>query len=102
MKPEPSDLLIRRKRVNELGEWEYECSECENWLEKSKFRGCVNFVDAYGNCLMCSSCRAKLSRKTGKENDMLIVRELLTKTGFYDYESPEAWLQSKLKTRKRK
>lgn len=102
MKPKSSDLLIRRKRVNELGEWEYECSECLDWLEKSKFRGCVNYVDAYGNCLMCSSCRAKLSRQTGKENDLKIVRELLTKTGFYNYNSPEDWLKSKLENRKKK
>jgi len=62
------DLLVRRKRVNEYGEWEYECVYCEKWLQKNKFRGCIDYIDAYGNCLTCSSCRATKGQIHQKEN----------------------------------
>ena len=62
------ELLIRRKRVDEYGDWEYECRTCELWLPKNKFRGCVEYIDAYGNCLMCSSCRVAIGQKHQKED----------------------------------
>ena len=62
------ELLIRRKRVDEYGDWEYECRTCELWLPKNKFRGCVEYIDAYGNCLMCSSCRALKAQVNQKLN----------------------------------
>ena len=62
------DLLIRRKRVDEYGEWEFECRYCDRWLPKTKFRGCVDYIDAYGNCLMCMNCRASKGQQTQKEN----------------------------------
>ena len=65
------ELLIRRKRVDAEGEWEYECAYCLKWLIKSKFRGCVDYIDAYGNCLMCSSCRAS----KGQLNQKLNIRK---------------------------
>jgi hypothetical protein len=97
MENSTDDLLVRRKRVNPDGEWEYECRECELWLPKNKFRGCVNYIDAYGNCLMCSSCRSKLSHQKALDNEKEGMKELLTKIGFYKYENAEAWFEAKKK-----
>ena len=77
---------IRRKQINYLGEWEYECSVCELWLPKSKFRGCKNYIDAYGNCLMCSSCRAKKSQVKKLQTEKEMVDDLLISMG-YDIKS---------------
>jgi hypothetical protein len=68
MKLEDDELLIRRKRVDEYGDWVYECRSCELWLPKSKFRGCIEYIDAYGNCLMCSSCRVAVGQQHQKED----------------------------------
>ena len=62
------DLLIRRKRVDENGYWQDVCRSCGFWLYKNKFRGCIDYIDAYGNCLMCSSCRASKAQTTLKNN----------------------------------
>lgn len=80
------ELLIRRKRVDEYGDWEYECRYCERWLPKSKFRGCVDYIDAYGNCLMCSSCKATKGQITQKQNIQVELRKLLTSLE-YDMDS---------------
>jgi hypothetical protein len=92
---------IRRKRVDTNGEWEYECSSCENWLPQQKFRGCVNYVDAYGNCLVCSSCRAKHSKKKQMDDDELNAKLVLEMIGFYQYASSEEWFKAKLKQHKK-
>ncbi len=92
-----TDFNIRRKRVGEDGEWEYECVRCERWLEKPKFRGCVQYTDPYGNCLICSSCRAKQTRQTQKENEQESIKHILTLIGFYEYESAEEWYRAKHK-----
>lgn len=88
---------IRRKRVGETGEWEYECSGCEKWYEKEKFRGCKRYTDPYGNCLLCSSCRAKQTRTTQKSSDELAAQHILKMIGFYDYPDAESWFEAKLK-----
>jgi S-adenosylmethionine hydrolase len=85
--------LIRRKRVNEFGEWEYECRYCDNWLPKNKFRGCVEYIDAYGNCLMCSSCRAKKSQETRVENNEDLVKQVLTLMGYDTSSKTPVWKQ---------
>jgi len=75
----------RRRRINEDGEWEYECSSCERWLMKSKFKGCVEKIDAYGNCLMCRSCiskRANLKKMDGIKEE---VNELFIRMGYNPY-----------------
>jgi hypothetical protein len=92
---------IRRKRVDEQGDWEYECNSCENWLPQQKFRGCVKYIDAYGNCLICSSCRAKHSKHKQMEDDELSAKELLRMIGFYDYARTDDWFKDKLKTHKK-
>jgi len=94
---EPDYLLIRRKQMNSEGEWEYECSVCKNWLPKLKFRGCKTYVDAYGNCLMCSSCRSKLARQKGEDNTREEVDKILTKLGFYEFPNQEAYMEHIMK-----
>lgn len=79
---ENDDLLVRRKRVDSFGEWEYECVYCDKWLRKNKFRGCVDYIDAYGNCLMCSSCRASKAQITQKENMRAEVDYMLKQLGY--------------------
>lgn len=87
------DMLIRRKRIDEMGEWEYECRECEKWLPKEKFKGCRTYVDAYGNCLMCASCRSKKanSNKIKTENEW--KEYILTNIGFYDFPDSESFMK---------
>ena len=94
---EPDYLLVRRKRVDPNGEWEYECHTCELWLPKNKFRGCVNYIDAYGNCLMCSSCRSKMAHKKMEDNDRDAVNRILTIIGFNKYKDSDDWFKAKLK-----
>lgn len=89
---EKNDLLIRRKQMNYEGEWEYECNVCELWLPKLKFRGCKNYVDAYGNCLMCSSCRSKISHKKAMDNERVEVERVLTALGFYNFPTQEDYM----------
>lgn len=84
---------VRRRRVDVDGEWEYECNVCENWLPKKKFRGCKNYVDGYGNCLMCSSCRAKTANKMVRTRDEENAEEILQLIGFRDYPNQEAWYE---------
>jgi hypothetical protein len=86
---------IRRKRVGEEGEWEFECSGCDEWFEKEKFRGCKTYTDPYGNCLLCSSCRAKQTRRVQKVSDEESAKELLTNIGFFKYDSAEEWYEAK-------
>lgn len=80
------ELLVRRKRVDSFGEWEYECSKCLLWLPKTRFRGCVDYIDAYGNCLMCSSCKGKKTQETQKKNMKKELNRFLQALG-YDTES---------------
>ena len=91
---EGENLLVRRKRVNFAGEWEYECSVCENWLDKSRFSGCSNYVDAYGNCLMCISCRSKKAQQKKKTGEEQVVNEILEAIGFYEYPNAESWYEA--------
>jgi len=85
--------LVRRKRVNEDGDWEYECSVCKNWLPKPRFRGCKNYVDAYGNCLMCSSCRGRLSQETRLENYDELCNDILIACGYDPSSEKPVWQQ---------
>jgi S-adenosylmethionine hydrolase len=87
----------KRKRVGEQGDWEYECTCCERWLEKARFRGCVNFVDAYGNCLICTSCRSKNTKQKQMEEDKANAKKLLEIIGFYKHQDSEAWLTASKK-----
>lgn len=89
--------IIRRKRIDSNGEWEFECANCGNWLDQKKFGGCKTYVDGYGNCLMCSSCRAKKVHQDTNARDMVMVEEILQKTGFRDYPSREAWFEDRWK-----
>lgn len=90
---ENDGLLVRRKRIDENGDWEYECRECDTWLPKDKFRGCKTYVDAYGNCLMCMSCRGKKAsvKKFQTEDDW--KEHILTILGFYDYPNAESFME---------
>jgi hypothetical protein len=97
MEKEPDYLLVRRKRVDPNGEWEYECHNCELWLPKGRFRGCVNYIDAYGNCLMCSSCRSKISRQKAVVSEKEEVERILVGIGFYKYKDSDDWFKAKLK-----
>lgn len=91
---EGDNLLVRRKRVNFDGEWEYECVVCENWLDKVSFGGCNKDVDAYGNCLMCKDCRYKKATKKKKNTEQQAVSEILEAVGFYNYPNAEAWYEA--------
>lgn len=73
---------IRRRRINEEGEWEYECSSCKLWLNKKKFWGCVNKIDAYGNCLMCRSCIASKGNNNRLSQEQNEVNEILISMGY--------------------
>lgn len=86
-------MLIRRKRIDENGDWEYECRECENWLPKEKFRGCKNYVDAYGNCLMCASCRSKKANQKKIETEEEWKEHILNTLGFYDFPNADAYIK---------
>jgi hypothetical protein len=91
------DLLVRRKRVDPEGEWEYECNRCEVWLPKDKFRGCTKYVDAYGNCLVCSRCRAAKALETRQDEEKESAKELLEAIGFYKYPNSECWFAERKK-----
>jgi hypothetical protein len=82
MELKDDELLVRRKRVNEYGEWEYECKYCNNWLLKFKFRGCIDYIDAYGNCLMCNSCKTKRGQQTQKANQKVELKRVFDIMGF--------------------
>lgn len=88
------ELLVRRKRVNPQGEWEYECVSCENWLDKREFRGCKVSVDAYGNCLKCMSCKAKETHQVIAEREKNASKEILEAIGFYQYPNAEEWFKA--------
>jgi hypothetical protein len=90
---ENNEMLVRRKRIDENGDWEYECSECDNWLPKERFRGCKTYVDAYGNCLMCSSCRSKKANLKKLQTEEDWKNHILTTLGFFDYPNPESFME---------
>lgn len=85
--------LVRRKRIDFDGYWEYECDVCKLWLPQKKFRGCINYVDAYGNCLMCSSCRAKLGQQHKQQNEQELLKEIMVQLGFDPYSEKPVWQQ---------
>jgi len=90
------DDLVRRKRVNEEGEWEYECRVCELWLSKDDFRGCKNLVDAYGNCLMCKRCKGSETQITRLDNEKAAAEAILKAIGFSQkYSNSEEWWNDK-------
>jgi len=76
------DNLTRRRRVGIDGNWEYECNECEKWLPKEKFRGCVDKVDAYGNCLMCRSCISVEAHKVRDQRERKLIDKVLIGMGY--------------------
>ena len=85
---------IKRRRIDEDGEWEYECSHCNNWLPKKKYRGCKHYVDAWGNCRVCSSCRMALGHLNRIQNEREIVDEILEGIGFTKYKDSSEWLEA--------
>lgn len=85
---------IRRRRINEQGEWEYECSSCEDWFLKTKFKGCVEKIDAYGNCLMCRSCIAHKANKNRVFNEKEVVDEILIILGYDPYSNIPVYKQT--------
>lgn len=90
---EQGDLLVRRKRVNDFGEWEHECVECELWLPKTRFSGCVEKIDAYGNCLVCSSCRQKLANKKREKTLRKQTEDFLQSIGYDTSSTKPVWQQ---------
>jgi hypothetical protein len=91
------DDLVRRKRVDTNGEWEYECRQCDKWLPKEKFRGCREYIDAYGNCLMCSQCRAQMARNTKSNNEQHYKEIILNALGFYDFKNSDEFMEHLMK-----
>jgi len=91
----------RRKRVNEDGNWEYECNSCERWLEKDKFKGCVDKIDAYGNCLMCRSCISKKGNKKRIDNVKDEVDELFIRMGYNPYSDVPIYKQVEERIKKK-
>jgi hypothetical protein len=92
-----SDDQTRVRRVNYEGEWEYECIECKEWHPKEKFGGCKTYVDGFGNCLMCLSCRASINSRGIKQREMERAKEISKIFGVYDYPTPEDWLEAMAK-----
>lgn len=90
---EQPDLIVRRKRVNDFGEWEHECVDCDRWLPKSKFSGCVEKIDAYGNCLVCASCRQKNSNKKRELTIKKQTEEFLLSIGYDSKLEKPIWQQ---------
>jgi len=91
---EGENLLVRRKRVNFDGEWEYECAVCEEWLDKERFGGCSKDVDAYGNCLMCKECRYKKASQKKISTERQGVEAVLEAVGFYNYPDAKSWYEA--------
>lgn len=89
------DDLVRRKRVNGEGEWEYECRSCELWLPKEEFRGCKNLVDAYGNCLMCKKCIGRKIQKSRMDNESEAAAVVLEAIGFLKFKDSDEWWESR-------
>jgi len=87
------EFIVRRKRIDEYGEWEYECGNCMLWMPKSKFRGCLRYIDAYGNCLMCSSCRAKKAHATREGIVEKAINEVLQDMGYDPTSKTPVWQQ---------
>lgn len=87
------ELIVRRKRVNEFGEWEFECAECLLWLPKKRFRGCVQYIDGFGNCLLCSSCRGRKSQEKRADEDMEEVKRMLRIMGYDPDAEKPVWQQ---------
>jgi hypothetical protein len=87
------ELLIRRKRIDYNGEWEYECNVCNEWRPKNKFRGCLTYIDAYGNCLMCSSCRQLRAQQTKELNELKAVNAVLVALGYNPSSKTPVWKQ---------
>lgn len=90
---ENDEMLVRRKRIDENGDWEYECRECDDWLPKERFRGCKTYVDAYGNCLMCSSCRSKKANLKKLQTEEDWKNHILTTLGFFDFPDSESFME---------
>lgn len=90
---EQDDLLVRRKRVNEFGDWEHECVDCEEWLPKRRFSGCVEKIDAYGNCLVCSSCRQKSANKKREMTLRKQTDDFLQAIGYDTTSTKPVWQQ---------
>jgi len=89
------DTDIRRRRIDENGDWEYECSNCFVWLPKDKFKGCVEKIDAYGNCLMCKSCISKVAMKKRGNTIRNEVDDILIKMGYDPYNDDKpVWKQA--------
>lgn len=86
-------MEVRRKKVDENGEWVYECTDCERWLPKFKFRGCTTFVDAYGNCLICSSCRASKAQKQKFQDEYEEIKSWMRIMGYDPDSDKPVWQQ---------
>jgi len=87
------DDLTRRRRINEEGEWDYECASCKLWLGKEKFWGCVNKIDAYGNCLMCRRCSASKGMEKRTSNEKDVVNDILISMGYNPFSDVPVYKQ---------
>lgn len=88
------DNSKRQRRINEDGDWEYLCVNCENWKPKERFKGCVDKVDGFGNCYMCKSCIASKGNENKNNRDKMELDIAMMKLG-YEVGNPDnpVWVQ---------
>jgi hypothetical protein len=88
------NILQRHRRIDIDGNWEYLCVSCNIWKLKEKFKGCVDKIDGFGNCLTCRSCISHKCHITKVSNDDADVKLFMLKLG-YEVDNPEnpVWLQ---------
>jgi hypothetical protein len=84
----------RNRRIDEEGEWEYECARCHEWKSKKGMGGCITHTDGFGNCLMCLSCRQALVQYRIKADEKIYAKQILKDIGFYDYPDSDAWYKA--------
>ena len=82
------DKLVRHRRVNEDGDWEYECVKCLDWKPKSKFKGCVDKVDGFGNCHICRNCISVIANQTKRDINKQDVDRVMKLLG-YEVNNPD-------------
>lgn len=84
----------RNRRIDEQGEWEYECVRCKEWKSKSGMGGCKTHIDGFGNCLVCLSCRQSVAQQGIKQKEKEIAKQILTNIGFYEYPDSDTWYEA--------
>jgi hypothetical protein len=84
----------RNRRIDQEGEWEYECVRCFEWKSKAAMGGCITHADGFGNCLMCLSCRQSIVQQRIKGDEKLAAKKILQDIGFYNYPNSDAWYEA--------